>query len=328
MATTPPLKQEIEQKDFKGDIFGKKFSLVKDEKTGEVMFDFVELPKGFDVKSIKCFRVIGKSIAEVEAELRKLLKKDAPTAGNTGNTSGKPFGKKTADELAEMSDDEIAIHISLGLSNKTYTDAEAEELTKAAKAKKNAKAAADKFKGFTEDPAFLKDKTDEEIDAFLASKALSPERIAEIKAAVAAARTAPASDVETLVTEFKGLGELVGKVEADVDTFLAGKAELSEEKKAEVKAAILAAIQEAKAAEIEAFINEFKGDGELVGKAEADVDAFLAGKAELSEEKKAEVKAAILAAIEEAAAPAGGGKRTRKHKHKPSKKFKTRKHKK
>ena len=85
MSTGP---REIDYENFKGDIFGKTFCLTKDEITGEYFFDYVETPEGFDLSKFKFFRVMGKTTAEVEAELRKILKLAPPTAETSGETAG------------------------------------------------------------------------------------------------------------------------------------------------------------------------------------------------------------------------------------------------
>lgn len=89
MSTGP---REIDYENFKGDIFGKTFCLTKDETTGEYSFDYAEPPTGFDVSKFKFFRVMGKTTAEVEAELRKILKLAPPTA----NESGSPGAGRSA----------------------------------------------------------------------------------------------------------------------------------------------------------------------------------------------------------------------------------------
>jgi hypothetical protein len=338
MATTPPLKQEIEQKDFKGDIFGKKFSLVKDEKTGEVMFDFVELPQGFDVKSIKCFRVIGKSIAEVEAELRKLLKKEAPTAENTGKGAEAEFKKMTVEELSLLDDIKIAEHISAGLAAKAYTAEEADKLGKDTAA---AKAAGKGANGN-----------------------------AEARAAAEAARTAEAAAAEgrkqgvllALIDEFKRKEDWINK-EGEIDDFLAEKADQTSndaEFIAQIKAAIVKAIADEPKVGVVGEEEEEEASGpppfpiakavqrfktfltltdaqNLAGKTEADITQFLDEQEDVTPENREEIKAILMAALAQnnpsrgegagnAGAPAEGGKRSRKHKK--QKKSKTRKHKK
>jgi hypothetical protein len=320
----PPLKQEIELKDFKGDLFGVKFSLIKDDKTGEVMFDFVQLPEGFDVKRIKFFRVKGKDIATVEAELKKLLQKDIPTA-ETKTETKTPFVKKTATELALLDEMQIAEHISAGLAAKAYTVEESEALGKEA----------DRLRK-------------------------------EAVAAEAAARTAEAAAdagrkqgvLLALIDEFKRKEDWINK-EGEIDAFVAGKAEQTrgdDEFIAQIKAAIVKAIADEPkvgvvgAEEEEArpppfpiaqAVQRFKTfltltDAQnLAGKTEDDITQFLDAQEDVTPENREEVKAILMAALAQnnpargdgAGAPAAeGGKRSRRHK--PSKKSKTRKHKK
>ncbi len=351
-SAAPPLKQEIELKDFKGDIFGTKFSLQKDSASGEVMFDYVELPPGFDVKKIKFFRVKGKDITTVETELRKLLKKEAPTAENKGKGAEDEFKKMTVEELALLDDIKIAEHISAGLAAKAYTAEEAEKLGKDAAAAKAAKAAGKGSSGNGD-----------------AAEGEAAEGEAAGEAAETAARAAEAAAeagrkqgvVLALVNEFKRKESWINKGE-EIDAFLAEKADQTRgdaDLIAQAKAAILKAIADEPkvgvlageanrpaaasssaaaavsgppltSAEIIQQFKTFLGLTEaqnLAGKTEADVTRFLDAQTELPPVEKERYKTTLMTAIAgNAGAPAEGGKRTRRHKK--QKKMKTRKHKK
>lgn len=256
-----PIKQEIDLNEFKGDIFGTRYSLAKDSTTGEVMFDYVELPTGFDVKKIKFFRVKGKDIATVEAELRKLLKKDVPTAENKGKGTATPFVKKTAAELADLEETQIAEHISAGKAAGEYTEEQAVQLGKDAVAAKEAKAKVPKPSGAAAADASSSGgpklsaaessgaaaRTGDGDGGEEEDEAARVAREAAEAAEAAAERGRKTGVLALLVDEFKGKDDWINKA-GEIDAFLASKsAQIGDDTdlKGEIKEAIQQAIAEA-----------------------------------------------------------------------------------
>jgi len=227
----PPLKQEIELKDFKGDLFGVKFSLIKDDKTGEVMFDFVQLPEGFDVKRIKFFRVKGKDIATVEAELKKLLQKDVPTA-ETNTQTQTPFVKKTATELALLDEMRIAEHISAGLAAKAYTVEESDALGKEAERLRKEAAAAAAAPGTAEAEAPGTGAADEALVTEDQRAAVGPPPFA----------MANATQLFKAYLRLNANGSLAGKTAEDVTRFLDEQVGLTPERREEAEGILTAAL--------------------------------------------------------------------------------------
>jgi ADP-ribose pyrophosphatase YjhB (NUDIX family) len=87
--------EAISLEEFKGDCLGRTYCVNKSPE-GEYFFDYAVPPEGFDFNDIKYFRVTGATLAEVEAELRRVLGKESnvsSTAGinnNNNNNGGIP----------------------------------------------------------------------------------------------------------------------------------------------------------------------------------------------------------------------------------------------
>ena len=88
--------------EFQGDILGRKYCVGKTPE-GDYFFDYAKPPPGCDLNKIKFFRVTGASMAEVEAELKKLLGTvNAPSStANTPTSSNVPF--QAGPTMANMS---------------------------------------------------------------------------------------------------------------------------------------------------------------------------------------------------------------------------------
>jgi hypothetical protein len=90
--------------EFQGDILGRKYCVGKTPE-GDYFFDYAKPPPGCDLNKIKFFRVTGTSMAEVEAELKKLLGTvNAPSStANTSVSSNVPFPPGYGPTMANMS---------------------------------------------------------------------------------------------------------------------------------------------------------------------------------------------------------------------------------
>jgi len=98
LSATKPSGDEVGEPiavdEFQGDILGRKYCVGKTPE-GDYFFDYAKPPPGCDLSKIKFFRVIGASMGEVEAELKKLLG-TVNTSSSTANTpvssTGRPAG--------------------------------------------------------------------------------------------------------------------------------------------------------------------------------------------------------------------------------------------
>ena len=77
----PEIGEPIDMGMFQGDILGRKYCVGRTPE-GDFFFDYAKPPAGCDLTKIKFFRVTGASMADVEAELKKLLGK-VPTPSDT-----------------------------------------------------------------------------------------------------------------------------------------------------------------------------------------------------------------------------------------------------
>ena len=90
--TTPT---EITREDFTGDALQRSFNLLRNEATGDYYFDLIEYPEGFDLNTIKFYRVEARSVAEVEAAFRRIVfGEGAATAETNANSVAGTVGEE------------------------------------------------------------------------------------------------------------------------------------------------------------------------------------------------------------------------------------------
>ncbi len=107
--------ESISYEEFKGDCLGRNYCIHKTPE-GEYFFDYAVPPEGFEFEDIKFFRISADSLAEIEAELKRLL------GATNNNTSTAPVNENNNEnENGGSEDNALSLPVTRTSNNSRST---------------------------------------------------------------------------------------------------------------------------------------------------------------------------------------------------------------